>query len=263
MAPAGDLTLSAVWQAAEQHDPAYAAERAQWEAGRTQAEQARALWLPSLSAQGSAGRGNQESETLGAAFAAPGFGSTTGVDFRTSVTGGTSTRWAFMAEQPLFDAARYASARELRAGARAAGEQFRIARQQLILRSARGYFAVLDARAQVEALERLRAAAERTRAAAQARYDAGDAPVTDLREAQAMADAIGVQQLDARNALTLAESAFHDLTGLDAAALANVRPGAGATRRRRSPSMPGRTARWPAARSSPCSASPSSAPPPR
>jgi outer membrane protein len=226
-ARAGDLTLDAAWQAAEQHDPALAAARAEWEAGRTQSAQARALWLPSLVAVGSAGRGTQEGETRGAAFAAPGFGSTTGVDFRTSVTGGTATRWGISAEQPLFDAARFASARELRAGARAADEQYRAARQEAILRTARSYFAVLDARAQLEALERLRGAAERSRATAQARYDAGDAPVTDLREAQAMADTIGVQQLDARSALTLAEAAFHDLTGLEAAALAELQPGAG------------------------------------
>lgn len=226
-ARAGELTLDAAWQAAEQHDPALAAARAEWEAGRTQSAQARALWLPSLAAVGSAGRGTQEGETRGAAFAAPGFGNTTGVDFRTSVTGGTATRWGISAEQPLFDAARFASARELRAGARAADEQYRAARQEAILRTARSYFAVLDARSQVEALERLRSAAERSRATAQARYDAGDSPVTDLREAQAMADTIGVQQLDARSALTLAETTFHDLTGLEAAALAEVQPRAG------------------------------------
>ena len=225
--PAGEITLSAAWQAAEQHDPAFAAARAQWEAGRTQSGQARALWLPSVAAVGSVGRGTLESETRGAAFSAPGFGSTTGVEFQSSITGGTATRWAVTAEQPLFDAARFASARALRAGARAAQEQYRAARQELILRTARSYFAVLDARAGAEALERLRAAAERTRASAAARYDAGDVPVTDLREAQASADAIGVQQLDARNALLLAEAAFHDLTGLDTAALADLRPTAG------------------------------------
>ncbi len=227
-AAAGEVNLSAAWQAAQQHDPAFAAARAQWDAGRTQDQQARALWLPSLSATGSAGRGALDSHTSGAAFAAPGFGSTTDVDFQTSITGGTATRWSVMAEQPLFDAARLAGARELKAGARMAAEQYRAARQDLILRTARSYFDVLNATAQVQTLERLRAAAERTRAEAQARYDAGDIPVTDMREAQAMADATGVQQLDARNTLALAQAAFNDLTGLDAANLARVQAGTGA-----------------------------------
>ena len=227
-AAAGEVNLGAAWQAAQQHDPAFAAARAQWDAGRTQDQQARALWLPSLSATGSAGRGALDSHTSGAAFAAPGFGSTTDVDFQTSITGGTATRWSVMAEQPLFDAARLAGARELKAGARMAAEQYRAARQDLILRTARSYFDVLNAAAQVETLERLRAAAERTGAEAQARYDAGDIPVTDMREAQAMADAIGVQQLEARNTLALAQAAFSDLTGLDAGNLARVQAGTGA-----------------------------------
>jgi len=227
IAAAGEVNLTVAWQAALRHDPVFAAARAQWDAGRTQDQQARALWLPSLSATGSAGRGALDSHTSGAAFAAPGFGSTTGVDFQTSITGGTATRWSVMAEQPLFDAARMAGARELKAGARMAAEQYRAAEQELILRTARSYFDVLDASAQVEALERLRAAAERTRAEAQARYDAGDIPVTDMREAQAMADAVGVQQLDARNALTLAQAAFNDLTGLDAGSLAQLQAGTG------------------------------------
>jgi outer membrane protein len=226
--PAGEVNLSAAWQAASDHDPLFAAARAQADAGRAQGEQARALWLPALSANGSAGRGTLDNETHGAAFAAPGFGSTTGVDFRSSVTGGTATRWSVVAEQPLIDVARFAGARELKVGARMAAEQFRAAQQDLILRTARGYFDVLNARAQLESLERLRAAAERTRSEAQARYEAGDIPVTDMREAQALADSVGVQQLDARNVLTLAESAFNDLTGLDAAALAQVRPATGA-----------------------------------
>ncbi|MCC7462648.1 MAG: TolC family protein [Gammaproteobacteria bacterium] len=228
---AGEITLGVAWQAAQQHDPVFAAAQAQWEAGQAQAEQARALWLPSVAASGSVGRGTQQSAMRGAMFAAPGFGSTSGVDFQTSITGGTATRWAVTAEQALVDSSRLASARQLRAGARTADEQYRAARQELILRTARGLFGVLDARAQLEALERLRAAAERTRAAAQARYDAGDIPVTDMREAQAMADAIGVQQLDARNALSLVEAAFHDLTGLDAAGIADLPPSAGSDAR--------------------------------
>jgi outer membrane protein len=73
---------------------------------------------------------------------------------------------------------------------------------------------------------RLGASAEKTRAETQARYETGDIPVTDMREAQANADTIAVQELDARSAVTLSEAAFTDLTGLDATDLGVLREAA-------------------------------------
>jgi outer membrane protein len=218
-AGAAGIRVTDAWQAAMRHDPAFEAAQAQHEAGQTHVMQARALWLPTLSAQGSAGFGDQETHSAGAAFSAPGFGSTNGVDFRTSVTGGTAHEWAFVAEQPLFDAGRKAGVTEQKNVAAMADARFEQARQDLLLRTARAYFAVLNSRAQFDALRHLHAAAERARATASARYESGDIPATDMREAQASADAIGVQQLDAQAAVVLSEAAFTDLTGLDAVAL--------------------------------------------
>ena len=219
---AGSLSVTDAWKAAVVHDPAFEAAQAQWEAGRAHAAEGRALWMPTLAATGSAGRNDVQNSTLGAAFSAPGFGSTHGVDFRTSINGGTATRWALVAEQPLFDMVRWAGSTAQKDAARAAEAQYLEAQQDLIIRSARRYFDVLNARAQLDSLQRLHAAAENARAAAQARYDAGDIPATDMREAQASADSIGVQELDARTALTLAEASFADLTGLDATVLADL-----------------------------------------
>jgi outer membrane protein len=216
---AASLGIVDAWQAATNHDPTFAAARAQWEAGRTHIAQGRALWMPTLTAQGSAGRGDQQSQTSGAAFSAPGFGSTNGVDFQTSINNGTSRQWSFVAEQPLYDPGRRADFTAQKNTAALAEAQFQIARQDLLLRTATEYFAVLNARTQLVALRRLHAAAEQARATAQARYESGDIPVTDMREAQASADAIGVQELDAQTALTLAEAAFTDLTGLEPVAL--------------------------------------------
>ena len=221
-AAAAGLGVTDAWQAAAHHDPAFEAARAQWEAGRTHVAQARALWLPTLSAQGSAGRADQETRTSGAAFSAPRFGSTNGVDFQTSVNNGTSRQWAFVAEQPLYDSGRKADSTAQKNVAAVADAQFQQARQDLLLRTARVYFAVLGSRAQLVALRRLHEAAGRARATAQARYESGDIPVTDMREAQASADAIGVQELDARTALTLSEAAFSDLTGLEPLALKDL-----------------------------------------
>ncbi|HVO00501.1 MAG TPA: TolC family protein [Steroidobacteraceae bacterium] len=214
------------WRAAQAHDPAYAAAQAQRDAGRAQAAEGRALWLPSVSATGSTGRGDLRSSTQGAWFAAPGFGSTNGVAFRTSIRDGTATRWAITAEQPLFDLGRRADSAARKDAAHSAESRYSAVQQELMIRTARSYFGVLDARAQLGGLRQLRAAAERARAAAQARYEAGDIAATDMREATAAADAIDVQELDARAALTLAEADFSDLTGLDAATLADLPEGA-------------------------------------
>ena len=159
-----------------QHDPTFEAARAQWEAGRTHIAQGRALWMPTLAVQGSAGRGDQQTQTSGAAFSAPGFGSTNGVDFQTSVNNGTSRQWAFVAEQPLFDPARMADFTTQKNTAAIADAQFQQAKQDLLLRTARTYFSVLNARAQLVALRRLHAAAEQARARAQGRYENGDVP---------------------------------------------------------------------------------------
>jgi len=218
-AGAANLGVTGAWQAAMDHDPAFAAARAQREAGQTHVAQARALWLPTLSAQGSAGYGDQETNTTDAAFSAPGFGSTNGVNFQTSITGGNTRQWAIVAEQPLLDASRRAGFTEQKNVAAMAEVQFEQARQDLLLRTAQTYLAVLNSRAQLDALRRLHAAAERAGATAQARYETGDIPATDMREARASADAIGVQQLEAQAAVVLSEAAFAQLTGLDAVAL--------------------------------------------
>jgi outer membrane protein len=221
-AGAAGLGVADAWKAAAQHDPHFEAARAQWEAGKTHVAQGRALWLPTLAVQGSAGRADQQSQTSGAAFSAPGFGSTNNVDFKTSVNNGTSRQWAFVAEQPLYDTGRMADSKAQKNTAAIADAQFQLAKQDLLLRTTRIYLAVLNTRAELVALHRLHAAAEQARATAQGRYESGDIPATDMREAQASADAVGVQELDAQAAVTLTEAEFTDLTGLDPLALKDL-----------------------------------------
>lgn len=221
-ASASGLTVADAWRAAMAHDPKFAAAQAQRDVGRAHRSEGKALWLPTLSANGSAGRNDLDSRTQGAFFSAPGFGSTNGVDFLSSVNGGTATHWALIAEQPLFDAARLADSTAQNDAAQMSEAQFQAAGQDLMLRSSKAYFDVLNARAQLQSLVRLRASVEKARLESQARYDDGDLPVTDLREAQANADTIDVQELDARSAVTLSEAAFTDLTGLDATDLVGL-----------------------------------------
>jgi outer membrane protein len=213
-AVAGATTLEEAWQGVVAHSPDHAALVARREAGESAAAAARALWLPTLAAQGGLAHRSLASDTTGAAFSAPGFGDSTGVDFRTSINGGTATQWAIIGQQPLLDAARTADAAALRARARLAAQQFRIGEQALMLRTAQALADVVTAQASLQAVQRHRAAADRARAMARARFEAGDIAVTDLREAEAQGDLLRVRELDAQQAVALANAAFSDLTGL-------------------------------------------------
>lgn len=206
--------LLAAWQGVVAQSPEYAAARARRDMGPAAQAAARALWMPTLSAQAGIGLRSLRSETTGAQFSAPGFGTSNDVDFRTSINDGTSRQWAFVLQQPLLDAGRVADTRASMARARMAEAQFRRTEQTLMVRTAQSLAEVVEADARFRALRRQHEAAVRARDTAQARYESGDIPVTDWREAQAQLDELTVRELDARQALAVSSAAFTDLTGL-------------------------------------------------
>ncbi|MDR2154163.1 MAG: TolC family protein, partial [Burkholderiaceae bacterium] len=131
------LDLIDAWQAALAHDPAYAAARAAHDAGLTQTRQASALWRPALALQAGVGAAYAENAMRGARFAAPGFGSVEGgVDFDTSIHGGTMTSAGIELRQPLFNRARDVQAEQLRLGAQQAELTWHDAQAELMLRTA-------------------------------------------------------------------------------------------------------------------------------
>lgn len=217
-----DVDLLAAWAAAEQQDPAYAAARAEAAAGAARSRQGRALSLPTVTVSGTVGYGAVNQSTSGAQFTGPGFGTVDGVDFRSEINGGTSTGWRITAEQPLYNAERRASARQLELSADRAELALSMARQDLMLRTARAYFAVLAAEDALEEAERQKAATARALEVAQGNYDEGKAPVTDRNEAQARYDGIVARESAARDALAFAGAAFTELTGLPAQGLRTV-----------------------------------------
>ncbi len=214
--PAQALDLMDALRAAERHDPEFAVAQAQADAGRTRGRQGKALSAPQVNATLGAGYLDQQTQTRGAAFSAPGFGNSTGVGFDTSLNGGSSARWAINARQPLYDLELSANARQLERGATVAEVQYAIARQELFMRVAQAYFDVLLADDAVALVMRQKAAAQRALEEATERFDAGDTPVTDMREAQARLDAILAQELATQSDLELKRAAFTDLTQLQA-----------------------------------------------
>jgi outer membrane protein len=225
---AAPVDLVTGWQAALAHDPQYAQARAEHAAGQAKAEQGAAMWRPVVGLQLNAGWVDQQSDTRGAGFSAPGFGTVEDVSFRTHIDGGTAQGWGVSVQQPLLSGARSAQSNQLSLQAQLADEQWRQASQALMLRVAQAHFAVLAAREAVRASEAERDAAQRALGLAKESYDAGAVPITSVHEAQARHDAVQAGLLATQDALTLAQAAYTDLTGLPASDLMAARDDAGA-----------------------------------
>jgi outer membrane protein len=213
-APASGATdLMDVWRAAAAHDPELAAARAALAAGEARRAQAGSLWRPTVGLQAGVGVADAESATRGAQFAAPGFGRSAGVEFDTSVTGGTSTRYALSVRQPLYDRERSARSEQLRIAGEVAERQWQAARQALVLRSAERYFEAALAAQQLRVTGQQLAATERARTEAEDRFRAGDRAVTDVHEATARAAALQAERLAAESALAIRRARLADLMG--------------------------------------------------
>lgn len=212
-------TLLAAWQAAAAHDPQFAAERADYAAGSTGHALARSLLLPQVVGVATTGRASQNNTTEGAQFTTPAMGTSDQVAFRTSINNGTLNQWSVQARMPLIDASAWAQSHQLEASARLAEIRYLQARQELVLRTADAFFAVMLARDTLDTLQRQQQAIDGTLKEKQDRFRVGDVPVTDSLEAEAQAQDMAARVLTAQAELQLKARAYRDLTGLDPQAL--------------------------------------------
>jgi outer membrane protein len=223
-----------VWRAAVQNDKEYAVGRAAQATAQPRRDQASSLWRPSVGFTASMGLATNESETRGAQFSAPGFGQSSGVGFSTSVSNGTSGRWAIMATQPLYDPARRAQQQQLSLSADLADLEWQAAGQGLMLRTAERYFDVALAEESVRVLRLQLDAVQHATTEARDRFKLGSVPVTDTHEASARLAGVRAQLLAADTDLQIKRNVLADSTGLPAAALTArlpSRPEQGATDR--------------------------------
>lgn len=225
---AGATDLLQVWQAAARHDPQGAVLEAGRAAGASRREQAAALWRPNVGLSASAGWSSADSRMEGAQFAAPPFPAPVNqASFGTSVEGGTATRWALSARQPLYDASRSAQSRQLGIAADAAELEYRHARQEWMLQVTQRYFELVLAGRRLALLQQQHAAVEKALVEARDRFALGDIPVTDTHEAAARARGLQAQLVAAGNELELARQQLADISGLPAAELKPLAPATG------------------------------------
>lgn len=215
-----------VWQAALQNDKTYAVGRAAHASAQPRRDQAAALWRPSVGLTASMGVATNETETRGAQFSAPGFGQSSGVGFSTSVTSGTSGRWAIAATQPLYNPQRRAQQQQLSLSADLADLEWQAAGQSLMLRTAERYFDLALAEETLRVLRLQLGAVLRATTEAQDRFKLGSVPVTDTHEARARLAGVRAQMLAAESDVQVKRYLLADSTGLPANALVARLPAA-------------------------------------
>ena len=183
--------LLEVWQLALERDPIYAASGYAREADQERIPQARAGLLPYISASAGAQADNsRRSRDLS--------------DSRTS----RRAAWSLALVQPLFDLPAWNTLQRADYQASQADIAYRIAYQDLLLRTAQAYFDVLAAQDSLRALLSEKAAIETQLKAAQQSFEFGATTITDAHEAQARLDLVLASEVNLRNELQLAEDAL-------------------------------------------------------
>ncbi len=206
--------LLQAWQAAEQHDRELAVARAAHAQADPQRRQASSLWRPGVGVTAAAGWGYGESQMRGAQFTAPGFGTSNGVNFGTSITSGTATRVALQASQPLYNPERRAQQQQLNLQADMGDLQWQAAQQTAMLRTTQRYLDMAVAQEQLRVLDSQLDAVRKAATEAQDRFDIGSAPITAVHEANAQSAQLQAQRLAAQTDLDIKRRELADATGL-------------------------------------------------
>ncbi|MFZ5841569.1 MAG: TolC family outer membrane protein [Pseudomonadota bacterium] len=208
------VDLKTAWQHSLQTDPAYLAAQEANAAGQEKAVQASALYKPKLSVTGYSNRIETESDVnlpVNVAGLMP------------SESSGSETGYKISFSQPLYRADNWATSKQLDQQAELATLQLRNAEQGQMLRVASAYFAVLLADQHVQLLHAQLAAITEQLADANARFTAGRAKITDVRDAEARHANVQASLIAAESEQLLRRSQFEALTGLAANDLQTLR----------------------------------------
>jgi outer membrane protein len=219
-ADANDLT--ALYELALTRDATLQAAGFQRDAAIEARPQALAQWLPQLSATASATReraGFDGSESLGNQAVDCAISATSGAQHCYGTVHGlglnmSQTLWSFQAFSQLKEANFQAAAAEA---------AFRSAQQNLLLRVAQAYFAILSATDQLAANRAERDAFGSLLSQARTRQQTGVGPRSDVEQAQAFYDATEQSVIDAQNTLDDANLALTEIVGPHGDAIAPLR----------------------------------------
>ena len=204
-APALAANLKDIFQAARLHDMGYRQAGASYREARTIGPEARAAFLPHVTAQANTSYNDLTSKILGGA---PG-----GFVFPSGHFTFNSHGYGISVTETLLDIRALYAWHAASATMRAARQHYALAKSNLVLTVSAQYFAFLLARDDL----RLRRAEERALKAeyqsALRSFHLGRAPITDANEARARYEAVYAAALAARNAVRLARARIERTTG--------------------------------------------------
>jgi len=183
--------------------------------------QALSQWLPQLSASAGATRERAgfDSQSAGSQAADCAISSSPG----TQRCYGTVHSLGLNMSQTLWSFQAFSQLKEANFQAAAAEAGFRSAQQNLLLRVAQAYFAILSATDQLATNRAERDAFATLLNQARTRQQTGVGPRSDVEQAQAFYDATEQSVIDAQNALDDADLALTEIVGAHATAIAPLR----------------------------------------
>jgi outer membrane protein len=201
LAPLADAEdLLAIYQQAVQNDPQLQAAAAARDAARELKPQARSFVLPNIQGKAETDKNTLRTDSSGT-FPPSG---------RTNFN---SNYWQVQLVQPLFNWQLIAGLGQADALVRQADNQYSFAEQELMLRTANRYFAVLAANDNLSFSEAEKAAIGRQLEQAKQRFEVGLIAITDIHDAQARYDLTVSQEIDARKLVSNALEALREVTG--------------------------------------------------
>jgi outer membrane protein len=191
-----------IFRSAQGNDPVFAAARATQQAGREKLPQGRALLMPSVNLSANSTINDLTTQYRGA-FPIPGASG----NHRYNSNG-----YGVTLVQPLFRQQNYLAYSEAELQVAQTEAQFKIAEQDLVLRTAIAYFDVLMAQDSVQLSEAQKTAISEQLAQAKRNFEVGSATITDTHEAQARHDLTNAQEIAAQNNLEIKQRTLQQLT---------------------------------------------------
>ena len=211
-AGAGAADLEQVYRDALSYDAALAGARASLEAGREKLPQGRAGLLPSVNLTGNSNWNEADYRTTGRS------------------QGYNSNGWQVQLTQPLFRWQNWVQYKQGEMQVALSEAQYQLARQDLTLRAAQGYFDVLVAQDVLAAATALHEANTQQLALARKSFEVGTVTITDVHEAQSRADLSSAQTIAAESDLAVKRHALLVLTGKEPDVLKGLRKGVALSR---------------------------------
>lgn len=198
--------LLSLYQQASQFDKTYLAAEAQFQADQEVPKQALGSLLPNLGLTAQTQKVESTQSALG---------------FSTSSTS-RPRGYTVQLTQPLFRLQAWETYKQSQLKAQIAKLTLQQARQDLMLRLSKAYFAVLAAQKDFDTLEAQKAATVEQLKSAKQNFEVGNATVTDQQEAQAKYDLIIAQEVGASNTLAVKRLELEAITGTAPQRLADL-----------------------------------------